>query len=140
MIAMTTSVPPVAGLLLRQMGTDPLLDQYSVIVVDEVHERHIHTDFLLGVIKCVLKQRSDLKLVLMSATINIELFSGYFDDAPVVKVSFVVIRTLSVQSPIIYASCFTNFARPCLKLPYISPLGSWSPLSHRTAVLPPWRR
>ncbi|GFS00064.1 pre-mRNA-splicing factor ATP-dependent RNA helicase DHX15, partial [Elysia marginata] len=74
------------GLLLRQMTTDPLLEMYSVIVIDEVHERHIFTDFLLGVLKCVLMQRKDLKLVLMSATINIGLFSGYFNDAPVIKV------------------------------------------------------
>ncbi|KAL5004825.1 hypothetical protein ScPMuIL_018281 [Solemya velum] len=74
------------GLLLRQMTSDPYLKQYSVIVIDEVHERHIHTDFLLGVIKCLIAQRDDLKLVLMSATINIHLFSGYFDDAPVIKV------------------------------------------------------
>ncbi|XP_059177423.1 probable ATP-dependent RNA helicase DHX34 isoform X2 [Physella acuta] len=74
------------GLLLRQMSSDPLLEMYSVIVIDEVHERHIYTDFLLGVLKCVLKQRSDLKLVLMSATININLFSHYFHDAPVIKV------------------------------------------------------
>ncbi len=52
----------------------------------QVHERHIHTDFLLGVIKCLLRQRSDLKLVLMSATINIGLFSDYFDEAPVLQV------------------------------------------------------
>ncbi|XP_070213312.1 probable ATP-dependent RNA helicase DHX34 isoform X2 [Littorina saxatilis] len=74
------------GLLLRQMSTDQLLSQYSVIVIDEVHERHIFTDFLLGVLKCLLKLRSDLKLVLMSATINISLFSDYFDGAPVIKV------------------------------------------------------
>nr|KAG5694320.1 hypothetical protein BaRGS_035188 [Batillaria attramentaria] len=74
------------GLLLRQMSTDQLLTQYSVIVIDEVHERHIYTDFLLGVLKCLLKLRSDLKLVLMSATINISLFSDYFDGAPVIKV------------------------------------------------------
>lgn len=45
---------------------------YDVIVVDEVHERHINGDFLLGVLKCLLQKRKDLKLVLMSATINIE--------------------------------------------------------------------
>ncbi|KAL3866336.1 hypothetical protein ACJMK2_043642 [Sinanodonta woodiana] len=74
------------GLLLRQMTSDPLLTMYNVIVIDEVHERHIHTDFLLGVLKCLLHHRKDLKVVLMSATININLFSHYFDDAPVVKV------------------------------------------------------
>ncbi|XP_078313868.1 putative ATP-dependent RNA helicase DHX34 isoform X2 [Crassostrea virginica] len=74
------------GLLLRQMTSDPLLSQYNVIVIDEVHERHIHTDFLLGVMKCLLMHRKDLKLVLMSATINISLFSNYFDGAPVIKV------------------------------------------------------
>ena len=79
-----------SGLLLRQMTSDPLLSQYNVIVIDEVHERHIHTDFLLGVMKCLLMHRKDLKLVLMSATINISLFSNYFDGAPVIKVKFTV--------------------------------------------------
>lgn len=69
------------------MSSDPYLKQYSVIVIDEVHERHIHTDFLLGVLKCLLQHRDDLKIVLMSATINIHLFSGYFDNCPVVKVT-----------------------------------------------------
>ena len=59
------------GLLLRQLSTDPTLSQYSVIVVDEVHERHIHGDFLLGVLRGLVQARADLKLVLMSATINI---------------------------------------------------------------------
>ena len=59
------------GLLLRQLSSDPTLSHYSVIVVDEVHERHIHGDFLLGVLRGLLQARADLKLVLMSATINI---------------------------------------------------------------------
>ncbi|XP_033630988.1 probable ATP-dependent RNA helicase DHX34 isoform X1 [Asterias rubens] len=74
------------GLLLRQLSSDPTLQQYNVIVLDEVHERHLHGDFLLGVLRCLLEQREDLKLVLMSATINIGLFSGYFDKAPVIQV------------------------------------------------------
>ncbi|XP_071946737.1 probable ATP-dependent RNA helicase DHX34 [Antedon mediterranea] len=74
------------GLLLRQVATEPTLDQYGVIVIDEVHERHIHTDFLLGVLKAIVQQRDDLKVVLMSATININLFSNYFDNAPVLQV------------------------------------------------------
>ena len=83
------------GLLLRQMSTDQLLTQYGVIVIDEVHERHIFTDFLLGVLKCLLKLRPDLKLVLMSATINISLFSNYFDGAPVIKVGLVAVSLIS---------------------------------------------
>ncbi|XP_006815471.1 putative ATP-dependent RNA helicase DHX34 [Saccoglossus kowalevskii] len=74
------------GLLLRQIGSDSTLSQYSVIILDEVHERHIHTDFLLGVLKCLVQHRKDLKIVLMSATINITLFSNYFSDAPVIQV------------------------------------------------------
>ena len=74
------------GVLLRQMQTDPNLSQYSIIVVDEVHERHVFTDFLLGILKCLIKQRSDLKIILMSATINIDLFSNYFDNCVIVKV------------------------------------------------------
>ena len=62
----------IIGLLLRQFQSDPALSMYDVVVVDEVHERHINGDFLLGVLRCLLQQRKDLKLVLMSATINIE--------------------------------------------------------------------
>ncbi|XP_065837116.1 probable ATP-dependent RNA helicase DHX34 [Oscarella lobularis] len=74
------------GLLLRQLSSDPCLSGYDVIVVDEVHERHVHTDFLLGVLRHLLTSRGDLKIVLMSATINISLFAGYFQDAPVIQV------------------------------------------------------
>ena len=62
------------GLLLRQITTDPSLSSYDVLVLDEVHERHLHADFLLGVVKCLIQQRTDLKVILMSATINIKLF------------------------------------------------------------------
>ncbi|KAK2718300.1 probable ATP-dependent RNA helicase DHX34 [Artemia franciscana] len=75
------------GLLLRQVASDPTLSGYDVIIVDEVHERHLPADFLLGVLKCLIEVRSDVKLVLMSATINIELFQNYFEGrAPVIKV------------------------------------------------------
>ncbi|XP_068709593.1 probable ATP-dependent RNA helicase DHX34 [Montipora foliosa] len=74
------------GLLLRQLSSDPTLSQYSVVVVDEVHERHIHGDFLLGLLRGLLQARADLKLVLMSATINISLFAGYFTGAPVIQI------------------------------------------------------
>lgn len=75
------------GLLLRQMIEDPLLGNYNVIILDEIHERHLSCDFLLGAIKCLLSRRRDnLKVILMSATVNCELFSSYFGSCPVVKV------------------------------------------------------
>ncbi|XP_069842930.1 probable ATP-dependent RNA helicase DHX34 isoform X1 [Dendropsophus ebraccatus] len=74
------------GLLLRQIQRDPEVPQYQVLIVDEVHERHLHSDFLLGVLRQLLALRKDLKVILMSATINIKLFSGYFDQAPVLQV------------------------------------------------------
>ncbi|KAG8247631.1 DEAH (Asp-Glu-Ala-His) box polypeptide 34 [Homalodisca vitripennis] len=75
------------GLLLRQAAGEGQLADYDVIVLDEVHERHLHGDFLLGVVKCLLHQRTDVKVILMSATINIQLFSEYFgSDTCVIQV------------------------------------------------------
>uniref|UniRef100_A0A3P8T2J2 DEAH (Asp-Glu-Ala-His) box polypeptide 34 n=1 Tax=Amphiprion percula TaxID=161767 RepID=A0A3P8T2J2_AMPPE len=74
------------GLLLRQIQQDRTLAQYQVVIVDEVHERHLHCDFLLGVLRSLLADRPDLRLILMSATINIKLFSDYFSSAPVLQV------------------------------------------------------
>ncbi|XP_029303031.1 putative ATP-dependent RNA helicase DHX34 [Cottoperca gobio] len=74
------------GLLLRQIQQDKTLSQYQVLIVDEVHERHLHCDFLLGVLRSLLADHPDLRLILMSATINIKLFSDYFNSAPVLQV------------------------------------------------------
>ncbi|KAI7886742.1 P-loop containing nucleoside triphosphate hydrolase protein [Lichtheimia hyalospora FSU 10163] len=73
------------GLLLRQYAADPTLSMYDVIIVDEVHERHMMGDFLLALLKRLLQTRQDLYVVLMSATINAELFAQYF-DAPTLNV------------------------------------------------------
>nr|XP_032822700.1 probable ATP-dependent RNA helicase DHX34 isoform X2 [Petromyzon marinus] len=74
------------GLLLRQMQTEGFMSRYDVLILDEVHERHLHCDLLLGVLRELLPLRDDLRLVLMSATINIQLFSRYLGDAPVLQV------------------------------------------------------
>ncbi|MEJ1286051.1 DEAH (Asp-Glu-Ala-His) box polypeptide 34 [Cricetulus griseus] len=84
--AATKIVFLTVGLLLRQIQREPTLPQYQVLIVDEVHERHLHNDFLLGVLRRLLPRRPDLKVILMSATINISLFSSYFSQAPVVQV------------------------------------------------------
>lgn len=75
------------GCCMLQASSDSNLSEYDVIVLDEVHERHLHGDFLLGIVKCILYQRQDLKVILMSATINIKLFSDYFgNDAAIIQV------------------------------------------------------
>ncbi|XP_060533051.1 probable ATP-dependent RNA helicase DHX34 isoform X3 [Cylas formicarius] len=68
------------GLLLRQASEEETLNSYDVVILDEVHERHLYGDFLIGIMKCLLYKRQDIKLILMSATINIELFTNYFAE------------------------------------------------------------
>lgn len=74
------------GVLLRRLQSDPTLDGISHVMIDEVHERSVDSDFLLIILREVLKKRKDLKVVLMSATINQELFSGYFGNAPAIEI------------------------------------------------------
>uniref|UniRef100_A0A8C0FVZ5 DExH-box helicase 34 n=1 Tax=Chelonoidis abingdonii TaxID=106734 RepID=A0A8C0FVZ5_CHEAB len=88
------------GLLLRQVQRELALPGYQVLIADEVHERHLHSDFLLGVLRRLLLTRPDLKLVLMSATINIRLFAGYFGGAPVVQVPGRLFPITVVYQPI----------------------------------------
>ncbi|KAH3677125.1 hypothetical protein WICMUC_001880 [Wickerhamomyces mucosus] len=70
------------GVLLRETLVDANLDKYSVIIMDEAHERTLNTDVLLGLFRNLLSKRNDLKLIITSATMNADKFSSFFGDAP----------------------------------------------------------
>ncbi|XP_072027781.1 LOW QUALITY PROTEIN: putative pre-mRNA-splicing factor ATP-dependent RNA helicase PRP1 [Amphiura filiformis] len=74
------------GILLRKAMMDPLLEQYGVIVLDEVHERTLNTNILMGLLRGVEKQREDLKVVIISATLAAGKFQDYFDQASLLTV------------------------------------------------------
>ncbi|WP_439887914.1 ATP-dependent RNA helicase HrpA [Pseudomonas sp. MBLB4123] len=75
------------GILLAETQHDRFLDKYDTLIVDEAHERSLNIDFLLGYLKTLLARRPDLKLIITSATIDLERFSRHFGGAPVVEVS-----------------------------------------------------
>ena len=75
------------GVLLAEARSDSFLDAYDTIIVDEAHERSLNIDFILGMLKTLLPRRTDLRVIITSATIDTEKFSRAFDAAPVLEVS-----------------------------------------------------
>lgn len=75
------------GILLAEIERDPLLKMYDTLIIDEAHERSLNIDFILGYLRKLLLKRKDLKVIISSATINTELFSKSFNNAPVIEVS-----------------------------------------------------
>lgn len=103
------------GILLQEMKLDPWLSKYSVIMVDEAHERSLNIDFVLGLLKRVLQERKEFKVIVSSATINAEAFSKYFNDCPIVTIetqTFPV--TMVYDPPIVAASTVSETASTAL--------------------------
>nr|NVI75386.1 lethal (2) 37Cb [Cucujiformia] len=74
------------GTLHREFLSEPDLQSYSVMIIDEAHERTLHTDILFGLVKDIARFRPDLKLLISSATLDAQKFSQFFDDAPIFRI------------------------------------------------------
>ncbi|MBO4532284.1 MAG: ATP-dependent RNA helicase [Treponema sp.] len=88
------------GILLQEMKLDPWLSKYSVVMVDEAHERSLNIDFILGLLKRVLRERSDFHVIVSSATMNTQAFSDYFDGAPIVSINTITYPVSVIYDPI----------------------------------------
>ena len=75
------------GILLAEIQRDRLLKKYQALILDEAHERSLNIDFLLGYLKLILPRRRDLKLIVTSATLDVERIAAHFNNAPVVRVA-----------------------------------------------------
>ncbi|MDR2052525.1 MAG: ATP-dependent RNA helicase [Treponema sp.] len=92
------------GILLQEMKLDPWLSKYSLLVVDEAHERSLNIDFILGLLKRVLESRRDFKVIVSSATINAQVFSEYFGECPIVKIDAVTYPVTLIYDPPVQAA------------------------------------
>jgi RNA helicase HrpA len=87
------------GILLQELKSDRTLSRYNVLMVDEAHERSLNIDFILGMLKGILAQRPEFRVIISSATINVEVFSEYFDGCPVVSIDAPMYPVELIYSP-----------------------------------------
>ena len=103
------------GILLQEMKLDPWMSKYSVIMVDEAHERSLNIDFVLGLLKRILQERKEFKVIISSATMNAEAFSTYFDGCPIVTIDTQIFPvTMVYDPPAIPASTLSDSASEAL--------------------------
>ena len=103
------------GILLQELKLDPWLSKYSVIMVDEAHERSLNIDFVLGLLKRILAERKEFKVIVSSATMNAEAFSEYFDGCPIVTIDTITYPVAMIYDPpVISAGTSTDAASTAL--------------------------
>lgn len=103
------------GILLQELKLDPWLSKYSVIMVDEAHERSLNIDFVLGLLKRILAERKEFKVIVSSATMNAEAFSEYFDGCPIVTIDTITYPVAMIYDPpVIPAGTSTDAASTAL--------------------------
>ncbi len=88
------------GILLQEIKADLLLSKYSCIIVDEAHERSLNIDFIMGLLKKIIDERPDFKVIISSATINTSVFSEYFGHCPVVHIDSIIYPVGVVYDPV----------------------------------------
>lgn len=101
------------GILLQEMKLDPWMTKYSVIMVDEAHERSLNIDFVLGLLKRVLAARPDFKVIVSSATMNADAFSKYFGGCPIITIDTVTFPVAMIYDPPAGKSTTTSTAAGC---------------------------
>jgi len=90
------------GVLLRESLHESDLDQYSVVIMDEAHERSLHTDVLFGILRKIVARRRDMKLIVTSATMDSDKFSNFFGNVPIFKIPG---RTFPVETMYSKTTC-----------------------------------
>ena len=88
------------GILLQEIKADYMLSKYSCIIIDEAHERSLNIDFILGLLKRIIEERKDFKVIISSATINTAVFSEYFGGVPVVHIESIMFPVGILYSPL----------------------------------------
>ena len=89
------------GILIREFLNDPLLTKYDFVIIDEAHERSLNCDIILGILKKICKIRVDLKVIIMSATLDSDMFSNFFNNCPILRIpgKTFPVQTTYLESP-----------------------------------------
>jgi ATP-dependent RNA helicase HrpA len=88
------------GILLQELKADRYLSRYSSIIVDEAHERSLNIDFILGLLKQIIEERPEFKVIISSATINPVVFSEYFNGSPVIHIDTRIYPIKEIYEPL----------------------------------------